>query len=91
MIPMFMKILIVKQNRKKVRLFIPLIIFWILLFALLLVFIPILIICALVFWKKGYGKLFIYAYPLIFSLVWELSGLNVQIGKGEKEVVVILN
>ena len=88
---MVMKIWITKENRKKVKLFIPLIIFWIFLFALLLLFIPVVLICALVFWKKGYGKLFLYAYPLLFSLTWELPGLNVKIGKEEKEVVIIFN
>ena len=88
---MIMKIWIAKGNRNKVRLFIPLIIFWIFLFALLLLFLPVALICALVLWKKGYGKLFLYAYPLLFSLTWKLSGLNVQIGKEEKEVVIIIN
>jgi hypothetical protein len=91
MIPTGMKIWISKPNRKKVRLFIPLIIFWIFLFALLLLFMPVVFICALVFWRKGYGKLLLYAYPLLFSLTWELSGMNVQIGKEEKEVVIIFN
>ena len=91
MIPMILKILIVKENRKKVKLYIPVVIFWIFLFALLLVFMPIVLICALVFWKKGYGKLFLHAHPLLFSLTWELPGLNVHIGKEEKEVGIIFN
>jgi len=79
MIPMIMRLKIVDKGRKKINLFFPVVFIWILLAALLIVLLPIALVVALLSWGRG-GKLVLAVYPMLGSLLWNLSDLAIEIG-----------
>lgn len=88
MIPVFMRIHVVERGRKKVRLFIPLILLWIVLAALLIVLSPLVLLASLVLWPSGYGRILLEVWPRLFSLICSLSGLGVLV-ENKKEKILI--
>jgi len=90
MIPFFMHVKIIKTNQKRVRIFIPLILIWIVMFAFYVAAAPFVMIAAVILWQKGYGKILLIAYPMLFSLVCSLSGLCIQLKSVNKEVSIFI-
>lgn len=86
MIPVMMKMLIHEEGKKKFRLFIPLILVWIVLFALLIILLPFLLLAALIAWPSGYGRVILAAIPMLFAVIWSMSGLKIQIENKDKQV-----
>ena len=88
MIPLILKIQIVESNREKIKLFIPLIIVWILLLPFLILLVPFVLIAGCILLFKGYGK-FIWAFwPRFFALMNSLSGLVVHVESPEDKVFI---
>jgi hypothetical protein len=79
MIPMIMRLKIVDKGRKKINLFFPVILIWILLAALLIILLPVALIVALLSWGRG-GKLLLAVYPMLGAILWNLSDLAIEIG-----------
>ncbi len=89
MIPFIIKVKLFRQDRKSVRLFIPLIPFWILFFALMVVLLPFVMFAAIILRKRGYAQLLLRICPMIFSLLFSLSGLSLLIEKREKKIELL--
>ena len=89
MIPIFMRMKIKEKGKKGVRLFIPIILVWILLLALLLILLPFFLIAAILTFPAGIGFRILFFYPLILSLLNSLSGLAVHIENPEKEILIV--
>ena len=79
MIPMLIKMKIPRRTKKPITLYLPLFIAWLILFVILLVFLPILLLVALFTWHKGYGKILVLSYPMLFALLWNLQGLLIDV------------
>lgn len=88
MIPMVMRINIIEKGRKKLRIFFPIILVWILLFAIWIAFFPLVMIAALILWPRGEGRLLLAAYCMIFSLIFSLSGLHIQVEDRENQTLI---
>jgi hypothetical protein len=79
MTPFWLKIKIPRSERPPCTLFIPMIIIWILLTLIMLLFLPFLILFSLFTWHRWYGKLAILLFPMLFSLLWQLKGLHIDV------------
>lgn len=90
MLPIFMYMRIKKNGKKKINIFIPLILIWIPMFALLIVLAPFVLILSLIFKKKGYGEIILLTYPVLLSLISALSGLVFQIRNRDKQISIVI-
>jgi len=89
MIPMTMRVDVRGEGRKGVRLFLPVLLLWILIAALLAAALPFVLVAALVTLRRGTGARLLLFYPAFFGAVWALSGLRVDIAShGEKKVFI---
>jgi len=79
MIPAIMKMHIHEKDKNRIRLFFPLIIIWILLFALMIALFPLILVVSLILWPFGYGEKFLLFGPRLISVISALSGLVVQV------------
>jgi hypothetical protein len=89
MIPMIMRVDIRNQDQKRVRLFFPVILLWIVAFALLIAVLPLVLVAALVTPPRGPGVRLLLLYPVIFSAVFALSGFRVDIASHRSSKVFI--
>ena len=89
MIPMFMKIHIYERGKTSVRLWLPMFLLWILLLAIFVILSPILLLAGLVAWIRGYGRTFIFTFPMIFAVLWAMSGLRIHIEDRDKKIQLI--
>jgi hypothetical protein len=88
MIPMIMKMGVHEEGKRSFRFFFPVILIWIIIAALLIVLLPLVLIAAMVTWRSGPGKLLLLAYPIFFSVLFQLSGLYIQIGNLKRELLI---
>jgi hypothetical protein len=86
MIPLILNMRVRKEGRRQVSLFLPIFLVWILLLALLLALLPFVLLAALLTWSYG-GKMLLGLYPRLFSVLWALSGLHIEV-KNEKEDIL---
>jgi hypothetical protein len=50
---------------------------------------PIFILIGIVAWIRGYGKIFLFAIPMIFAVLWAMSGLRIHIEDKDKRIQFI--
>ena len=86
MIPMWMNMLIKEEGKRGVKLYIPLILVWIVLFALLLILLPFLLLAALLAWPSGYGRAILVVIPMLLAVIWSMSGLKIHVQSKDKQV-----
>jgi hypothetical protein len=79
MIPMIMSLEVQNRDNRRVRLFFPAIIVWIIALALLIAILPFMLIAALVTIPHGPGKRLLLLYPVFFKIVFAASGLRVDV------------
>ena len=79
MLPMIMRMHIRKQGQRGVRLWIPVFLVWILLFALMLVLLPLVLLASLLTIWKGPGLALLLFYPMVWAVLWSLSNLHVDV------------
>ncbi len=89
MIPMIMKIHIEERGKKGIRLWLPMFLIWILLAVVLVVLSPIFLLAGIVAWFRGYGKVFLFAFPMLFSVLWAMAGLRIDIEDEGKKIQFI--
>ena len=89
MIPMIMKIHIQERGKKRIHLFLPMFLVWILLFAILVVLSPFFLLAGIVAWMRGYGRIFLFSIPMFFSVLWALSGLRIHVEDKNKRIQFI--
>ena len=92
MVPMLMRLDVRNRDRKGVRLFFPVILLWIIVFALLAAALPFVLVAALVTLRRGPGTRLLLFYPAFFGAVFAMSGFRVDIAShGEKKVFISLD
>jgi hypothetical protein len=79
MIPFIMSLDIRNRDRRGVRLFFPVVLLWIIAFALLVAALPFVLVAALATLRDGPGMRLLMLYPVAFAAVFSLSGLRVDI------------
>ncbi len=81
MIPTIMRLDVRKSNDGSVRLFLPVIIVWILAFGLLIAAFPLVLIASLATAGRGPGFRLLRFYPAFFEILFALSGLRIDVAK----------
>jgi hypothetical protein len=89
MLPIFMRMQIKEKDKRGFRLFFPVILIWIILFAVMLLFAPLVLLIAIMTWRSGHGKRLLLAYPMLFFTLWALSGLGIHIENKDKKIVLL--
>lgn len=74
-----MRLEVSKKKNRGVRLWLPVFLVWILLLALMVVLSPFILLVALVTWYRGYGRSLLLLFPLIWVVLFNLSGLGVDV------------
>jgi len=88
MFPVWMRLKIRPERRRGVSLWFPVILVWVLLWALMLVLLPFVLLAALVTLRRGPGLVLLAVYPLLFSVLWNLSGLHIEARDAHHDVLV---
>lgn len=88
MIPIIMKLTIAEQGKRRVNLYLPLFLLWILLLPFLILLLPFILIAALVLWPSGWGKKILMIIPHGFSIINSLSGLLVYVEDRGKKIFI---
>lgn len=86
MIPMLMKIRIPTGDDKAFNLYIPMLIIWLILIIIFLLVLPFFVIAAIFTWYKGYGKIILLIWPMIFSILFHLKGLMIDIEDKKNQI-----
>jgi len=83
-----MRLKVRPKGKRGGSLWIPVILVWIILWALMLVLLPFVLVAAVVTWRRGPGAALLAAYPLLFSVLWNLSGLHVETRDADNDVLI---
>jgi hypothetical protein len=83
MMPMLLKFRLPRREKKPLTLYFPIFLVWLLLLAIGIALSPLLILIGILTWCSGYGKMFILALPMFFSVLWHLKGLMVDVESHE--------
>jgi len=86
MIPMLLKIKIPRTNKQPINLYSPLFIAWLILLPIFILILPFYLLVVMISWAKGYGRLVLLFFPMVFSLLWNLQGLKIDVRDKESEV-----
>jgi hypothetical protein len=86
MIPMLMKIKIPRQEKRSITIYLPVFLAWILLMAVFLLLLPFILLTALFTWFRGYGKIFVLFFPMLFNVLWHLQGLLIDVQDKEGHI-----
>ncbi len=85
MIPFFMRLRIQRRG-KGFRLLFPVALLWILVLALMIALLPFLLMATLVTWRRGPGPALLAIFPLLFSLLFSLSGLHLEFKNADQQI-----
>jgi hypothetical protein len=88
MLPIWMRIRFAKPGERRFTLGFPVIIVWIFVAALMLLLLPFVLIAALATRCRGTGRILLLAYPLLWSVLWSLSGLHIEATNAEADVLI---
>jgi hypothetical protein len=92
MIPMSLRLDIRGQDRRGVVLWFPMIVVWLILFALMIAALPFLLVAALATMRGKPGMRLLLVYPLVFTAINALSGLRIDVdGRGKDKVYISLD
>ena len=87
MIPLFLQLRVKQRNNRVFGIWVPIFLLWLILLPLLAAFSPLIFLIALILWKKGKGRLILFSYIGIFALIFNLSGLKLDIGARDRNMV----
>jgi hypothetical protein len=90
MIPLFIRLRIRKNGRKVLSLRFPVILVLIPVILLLAALLPIVLVAALLASLGGYGGMVLRSYALVFTVLFLLSGLRIEVEDAANEVAIIL-
>ena len=88
MFPILVRLRIRSAGRRGVSLWFPVILIWIILWALMILALPFVLLAAVLTLRRGPGLLLLAAYPMLFALLWNLSGLHVETRDAEDDVLI---
>lgn len=86
--PSILRLRIIEERGKKIRLWIPLFLLWPLILAIMIVLSPIILLVAIVTWRKGYGKMILLGGPRLFMVICNMRGLRVKVNSSDEQVYV---
>ncbi len=90
MIPLFIRLRVRKNGRKVLGLWFPVILVLIPVILLLAALFPIVLVAALLASLGGYGGMVLRSYALVFTVLFLLSGLRIEVEDAANEVAIIL-
>jgi hypothetical protein len=90
MIPLLLRIRVRKEDGRGVNLWLPLFLLWLIVLPILALFAPLVLVAALILWPSGKGKLILYGYVMIFSLIGYMSGLKIDIKSRDNNIYINL-
>ena len=88
MLPILVHFRIRKDRNRPFAFHFPVILVWIILAALLLLLFPLILLAALLTWRRGPGFLLLGIYPMMASVLWQLSGLHIETKSCENEILI---
>jgi hypothetical protein len=92
MISTLMSLDIQSDEHRRVRLFLPVIILWILALALLVIALPFVLIAALATIGRGPGARLLRFYAVFFEMVFSSAGLRIDVARrGNSKVFIAFN
>jgi hypothetical protein len=83
-----MRLRIARPGERRITLGFPIIIVWVFIAALMLLLLPFVLIAYLVTRGQGTARTLLLAYPLVWSVLGNLSGLHVETREAESDVLV---
>ncbi len=86
MIPMLLKIKIPRTDKQPVSIYLPLFVAWFILLPILILMLPFFVLVAMITWAKGYGRLVLLFFPMLFSVLWNLHGLKIDVQDKGSEI-----
>ena len=78
----------VLDDHNRVNLWIPLIVVWPLVVVLYLLFLPCIVVAAILIWRGGWGRLLLLGGPSLFRLYCALRGLEINVTEPNQTVHV---
>jgi hypothetical protein len=87
---MIMRLYIVEKDKKKIRLYLPLFLAWILMLPFVILLTPFVLLTALILWPSGYGKTILRAGPALINVLSALSDLHIHVEKPDSKVLIWL-
>ena len=90
MIPFILKLRVKDKNQRRFSIWLPLFLIWLIVLPLLAIPAPLVLIAALILWPSGKGRLVLYSYAAIFSLICNMSGLKLDIQSKDSMVYINL-
>jgi prepilin signal peptidase PulO-like enzyme (type II secretory pathway) len=87
MIPLVMRLRI-QGSGTGFRLLFPVVLLWILVLALMIILFPFVLIGVLVTWRRGPGPALLAIYPLLFSVLFSLSGVQFDFENAKNRIYV---
>lgn len=87
MVPLVMRLMVRPKQGRGFNLWLPVILIWVLVAALLLLLLPFVLLAALLTWRSGPGKGLLLIYPLMGGVLWNLAGLHVEVASEESEIL----
>jgi len=92
MMPMSLRLDIRGRDRPGVVLWFPVIVVWLILFALMIAALPFLLVAALATMRGKPGMRLLLVYPVAFTVINALSGLRIDVdGRGKDKVFISLD
>ncbi len=88
MLPVLLRLDIGERERRPFRLWLPVLIVWLLLAAVMLVCLPLVLLAALFAWPSGCGGPILAVYPLLISTLFNLSGLHIELGRAGERFLI---
>jgi len=82
--PMILRLRIRKKGSRGIRLWLPLILVYILLFVLALILLPILLVAAILLFPWGWSRSLLLIYPRIYALLCALKEFEVDVEDSEQ-------
>ena len=78
----------VLDKDSRVSLWIPLILIWPLVGALYVLFLPCIVVVAIVTWRRGWGRQILFVGPALFRLYCDLRGLKIDVTEPKESVLI---
>ncbi len=88
MLPMIARLKFKEPGRRGFGLWFPVILVWILLAALLIAIFPFMLLAALVTAERGPGRMLLFLYPWLAAILWNLSGLTIDVRAKERVILI---
>ncbi len=88
MFPLLMHLKVRRLGRCGVRLYFPVIMIWIILAVLMIAILPLMILAALLTWRRGPSWFLFLLYPMTAAVLWNLSGLHIETKDDENDILI---